>query len=455
MAEFSIAINKAKEQADKYSKYSILLSDYTNQIANISASVNHLGGSTERIRSVLQALSERVKDEAAVADDMGKKLIEILTLYETIEKEICGKSVNTMDEVSKTGGKTGEKTGETGDEKYVASDVKTVLDFLAGLAKNIGKYGKQSGVTLTSSILSYLGILCGTVGSDCKSGADVVSQILALYKSSEGVESGIYKYYEKKLHPYEAFKLDKKYGKMMTGLSIASSAAETVNEWIETYKIFSDSKSSLFDRAEQAIELFGSSLDLGGKVYVAKQAKTKILQIVSSVSGSGKAVNQILATEQTLKYTTTSAVTKKISNVNAFLAVSDVIVSTIAKGVKQYGKVTEDGKIDMGDVGSVSVHASLSGLNAVAGGLSLGIVRFDSEKVAAELENEVYEFSQGDSWAAQYIRDKDNNAALRFGVSVGVGAKIVGTKIVHGVVDKVKTVGSWVSAGYTAVANLF
>lgn len=349
--------------------------------------------------------------------------------------------------------------------KFISSDqqgkqstnehIKTGLTFLSGLNKNLGKYGKQEGVTLSSSILGYLGTLCGVADSDNKSGVDVTSNMISLFKSSFDVETGIYEYFEKTLHPYEASKLDARFGKTMMGFTIASSMAGTAKTGIETYEIFSDPSSTAYDKAAQSIKMGGSFFDLGGNVYIAQQVGTKSLQFVSRVSGSSKAVNQIVATEQKLKYTTSSVATKNISKANTIIAIGSVATSTISSGLKQYGKVTADGEFDMKDVGSVGVHGSLSGLNAVTNSLTLGFVSFDSEKVAADLENEVGDFVKGDSWAAQYIRDQDNNVILRFGLSVGVGVDIVRKKAFNGVVNGAKTVGSWMKTGWNKVTNLF
>lgn len=109
----------------------------------------------------------------------------------------------------------------------------------------------------------------------------------------------------------------------------------------------------------------------------------------------------------------------------------------------------------MGDAGSVGVHSSLSGLNTVSSSLTLGLVHFDSEKVATDIENEADDFIRGDSWAAKQLRDQSNPVAWRFAVSVGSGGYLLGKKVVNGVADGAKTVGSWISTGWNAVTNLF
>lgn len=346
-------------------------------------------------------------------------------------------------------------TQEQNSNKDIGKNFKKGFNVLSGINKNIGKYGKKEGVTLSSSMLSYLGTLCGIANHNSTPCVDITSDILSLFKSSVGVESGIYKYYEKTLHPYEVYKLDARFGKTMTGLSLASSFAGTAEEGIETYKIFSDPNSTAYDKAAQSIKIGGSIFDFGGSAYIAKQASSKTLQFISSASGSPKAVNQILATEQKLKYTTSAAATKNISKANTILALGNVTASTISSGVKRYGEVTADGKFDMGDAGSVGVHSSLSGLNTVSSSLTLGLVHFDSEKVATDIENEADDFIRGDSWAAKQLRDQSNPVAWRFAVSVGSGGYLLGKKVVNGVADGAKTVGSWISTGWNAVTNLF
>lgn len=332
---------------------------------------------------------------------------------------------------------------------------KNGLKYLSILNKNIGKYGENEAVTLSSTVLNYLSVLCGLGSAGEKSGFDITSDILSLFKSSVDVESGLYKYFEKTLHPYEVAKLDLKAGKVMAGLSWFSSFAGTASDGIDAYKVYIDPNSTVYDKAAQSIMLGSSVIDWGGKTYIVSKAGSKTLQFVSSVDKESKAVNQILATEQKLQYATSATVAKKIGKINVFVDMVNVGASTIAGGTKRFGEVTEDGKFDMIDAGSVGVYGSLSGLNTVTSTLTLGLVEFDSEAVAGELENNVDTFLQGDSWAAEYVRDKNNDAVSRFGVSVGIGAYLVGEKIVGGVADGAKTVGSWASAGWNMLTNLF
>lgn len=333
------------------------------------------------------------------------------------------------------------------DDSSAGEKIKTGLNFLSKLNKNIGKYTENERVTLSSSVLGYLSTLCGIANStESKTDIDIISDILSLFKAPIDVENSIYKYFEKTLHPYEVVKLDAKFGKVMTEISLLSGLIGTTDEGIDTYKVFIDQDSTAYDKAAQSIKMGGSVIDFGGKIYVASQARTKTLRFVDEAIGA--------KIESKLKFTTSEAVTKKIANVNMAVDLVDVGASTIASGIKQYGKVTADGELDWNDIGSVGVYGSLSGLDKVTSKLTLGLVNFDSEKVAGELETDVSDFVNSDSWAANYIRNKDNNVVLRVGVSVGAGAYMVGEKIVDGVVDCANTVGSWGAAGWRLVTHL-
>ena len=58
-------------------------------------------------------------------------------------------------------------------------------------------------------------------------------------------------------------------------------------------------------------------------------------------------------------------------------------------------------------------------------GLTLGIVSFDSEEVAADLESGVTTFLNDQSWASKYVQDMNNPSAFRFLVSMGVATDMV------------------------------
>ena len=338
----------------------------------------------------------------------------------------------------------------------IDSDIQNIENMtkeLSGITQNIGEYGEDEGAKLTSSILSYISTLCGIADIKDKSGIDATSYLFSLGKSSLGVEKSIFEYFEETLHPKEAAKLDAKFGKCMIGVSLLADILGTANTGLETYKVFIDSNSTNYDKVAQGLEMGGSIFDSLGDAYIATLASNKSIQIFNKAAGFSKPVNQILSTEIEIKYGTSSSISNKISKASTVFAVGNVLFSTASGGIKRFGEVSADGKVDIVDLSSIGIYGSLSGLDAVSSGLTFGLVHFDSEQVAEELENDVTDFLNEDNWAVNYIRDENNNPFLRFGVSVGSGGYLIGKKVVNGVVDKAKTIGGWISTGWNYATN--
>ena len=339
----------------------------------------------------------------------------------------------------------------------IKSNVKieeSVLKNASSLLNAVGKKKKDKDASLIAALLSYLSSLCGVATKDTTQKTKAASSFLSLFKASGKMELGLYKYYEQKLNVFDTMRLDKKFGKTMTGISLLTKIASTADEGLDTYNTFTDSKSSAYDKSAQVLEMTGSVFDLGVNSYTTVMASKKYLRYVDSISGgSKKVVNQILVDTRELKYTTSSAVSKKIAKASTIVALADVGVSTVASGIRQWGKVSQDGTVSVEDVASVGMYGSLSGLNTVTSSLTLGVVHFDSDGVAKDLEKKASDFAKSDSWAAEAIRDQLRkghwyNDAAAFGLSVGVGAAMVGEKAVDGVKKGAKTVGSWISTGW-------
>lgn len=326
-----------------------------------------------------------------------------------------------------------------------------ILENLAGTAKGIGKYGGSEEATLSAAFLSYLAAACGMLNKEEASASDIVSNFLGLIKSSGKMETGLFNYYEKKLHPYEAAKLDGKFGKTMSCLSILASLVSVAEEGIDTYEIWTNPESSAYEKTAQLLEVLGSGAEFGTNAYIVSLAGSKTLQFVSNTSK-----NQILATSQTLKYTTSKAVTDKISKANTWLAVGKVAVSTASSSIKRFGEVTEDGELTMKDMASVGIYSSMGGISDVVSQFTLGIIDIDGEKVASELEAEATEYLAGDSWAANYVKDQSKDPITRFGVSMYIGGKVLEKKIVNGIEEGVQAIGEGVQAigeGISAVGS--
>lgn len=321
----------------------------------------------------------------------------------------------------------------------VASDI---LSKLSKVVKEIGKKAKDDEMSLSGSVLGYLGTLVKLIEDKPEGNSDVISSMFSLFSGSTAMWGALFNFYENILSPYEASKLFDRFGKTNNILAVLGSIAEFGEEGVDTYNIFTDKNSSIWDKFAQILDLGDAGINVGGKVYIGKLLSTKTLQFI------GNSNNQILATEMpTLKFTTSAEVTKQIKNVGGWLAFADSLISTFSSGFKQYGKVSSDGNVDMTDVGSIGVHGSLAGLDPIVSFFSAGIIHYDSEKFADDLENRADNFIRGDSGLAQYIRDENNNSILRFGASMISGVYVIGDKVVSDVsnvaMSTAETVADW------------
>ena len=57
--------------------------------------------------------------------------------------------------------------------------------------------------------------------------------------------------------------------------------------------------------------------------------------------------------------------------------------------MKRYGQVSKDGKVDIVDGASVGVYSATNGLSKLASSVTFGVVSFDGDKTAKELEDDV------------------------------------------------------------------
>ena len=327
---------------------------------------------------------------------------------------------------------------------------KEVFDVFANFFDGVGDVSDDADLKFASPLIEYFSTLYGFSTTKYESGADATAGWLSLFDKSASLENALYKYFEKTLDPYQASKLYDKFGNGAAGLSIIGSIANFAKEGIESFQIFTDPNSKWYDKTGQLVDFWGSGVKTIGKTYIATDCSSKVLQFVS------KPGNQILATElPELKFTSTKAAAQKLAKAQTYLALGDVAFSSISGGIKKYGQCMEDGEFTWKDAGSVGVSFSCDGLSAVGRGLTFGLVDIDGEAMAQNLEAKADEFVHGDSWAASYIRNEDNNVVLRFGVSVGSGAYLLGKEAVEGVTNGAKAVGGWVSNAWNGFKSIF
>lgn len=126
MAEFSIVLEKGRRQAEGFDRCAALLGDCSDQITGISNSLCQLGGSTGNIKAALRKVSESVGVEQRRSRDLGEKLVNIITIYETTEKKICNDTENSRNGQIGQGtvsGTPGKDTGTEAGDAYGWDDI--------------------------------------------------------------------------------------------------------------------------------------------------------------------------------------------------------------------------------------------------------------------------------------------------------------------------------------------
>ncbi|WP_455721601.1 hypothetical protein [Agathobacter sp.] len=325
-----------------------------------------------------------------------------------------------------------ELNGKVSDSWYkiYIKNIESAIKTIAAIDKKTKKSDKSS---LISDIASYIGTLCGLVDEKPKNSSEIITSWLKLGKSSIKVEKGLYDYFIKTLNPYEASKLADKFGKGNIVLSAISGIAGVGEDGVKMHDVLVDENSNIYDKISQTVSLGGSIADLFGKVKIATMSGTKSLRIISNIEGTSKgAINQILVTDQSVKYTTSKAMGKKIANANNWLTLAEVCVASSASGIKRFGEVSKDGKVDIKDGASVGIYSATNGLSKLASSVTLGVVSFDGDETAKELENDVTAMVNSNSELIKYIGNKNNPWVLR-ALASGCGAvELVGKKVVVG-----------------------
>lgn len=327
------------------------------------------------------------------------------------------KSNAKIDEISKTNSLF--NLGNDGLESIFLKFFKSTSSIIGGIGSITDKFDKTKAAAnefaFTSGILSYAGALVKTFGGKYKNGYDATANWFSLIKSSAKMESGIYKYYMKKLEVNDAFKLYSKSGNLINGVNIVGSVAGTISQAIKTVKTARDGNSSGSDIAASYIDLFSAGTSTIGTTQIISKYGKEILDYSKK------------------KVVPVDAVGKKAAGAQLSLVTS--IFDAGSSGVRKYGEVTEDGKFDLGDAGAIGMAAGINGLvSIVPGGSAVeGIIEATTGKNADDLVNGVlHEFDEIDTEAhnwldehqfvKSYLADESESRFLRNVVGCAVSA---------------------------------
>lgn len=451
MSNFSVQ-KSVNGQAQTLVSISSALSACGNEIRSAQTSLLRRNSCTYQITGALNAAQANLNSLSCKSRNLANGLTNALNAYTAVERELTGSlggwpffavKPESIKQESSIPDSDGAFTGNPLDflkkalekSKYAGSIVKS----LDKLVDNVPSF------SFLAPLLGYIGEATKAFSNKYTNGTEATIGLLGLLKKSTDVETGLFKFYEKYLHPYEALKLDQKFGGVMGALGVAGKATDSIKELINLYTVCGDANSSGYDKTAQFITTIGSGFDTAGKTYVTILGADKVLTFVS------KKGNQILATDLgKLKYTLSDAAKSKIDNANMWIGLIDVGVSTLSGGVKRYGQVAADGVVDMGDVGSIGVYSSCKGLSTVISTGTFGLVDINGEQMAGNLESRADEWLTRENALTNYLHDTNNPTVLRFLAAEAGAVQILAeetadaaTKVFNGAKSGIQACANW------------
>lgn len=395
-------------------------SNICGRINSLKRMVNEQQSKLDAYIRVLQSVSstfyEKDKQISRDANNLTYELRKMRFLSANpLNTKRSSKSKAKIDEISKVNALF--NLNNDGAESIFLKFFESTSSIIGGIGSITDKFDKEKGneFAFTSGILSYAGTLVKTFTGKYKNGCDATANWFSLIKSSAKMESGIYKYYMKKLEVNDAFKLYSKSGNLINGVNIVGSVAGTISQAIKAVKTARDGNSSGSDIAASYIDLFSAGASTIGTTQIISKYGKEILDYSKK------------------KVVPVDAVGKKAAGAKLSLVTS--VFDACSSGVKKYGEVTEDGKFDLGDAGAVGMAAGINGLvSIVPGGSAIeGIIESTTGKNADDLVNGVlHEFDKIDTEAhnwldehqfvKSYLADESKNRFSRNVVGCAVAA---------------------------------
>lgn len=450
MAEIKINIPKVMDLSDDAAQIRSILSDVKNNVNNIKWRID-----------------DRIRDR----NNINNKFDSICKSLDKIEVKVS-RIRNTVESGAHKYFETDKKLSKKGNEVEAKAVSSTSISSAALEFNRIGKnYINDKTVKRDDPILKLISRISGNIGNfDGTSRLCAAGSMLSLFDCFANIENALYDYFGNNLNPFDMSRLANKFGKSMVGLAIAGSVANVIKNGIDTYNVFSNPYSTGYDKAGQLVDMGGSIFTSGGNIYIATQAGKKYLRFVNT-SGFK---NQILYTPG-LKFTNSAELTKKLSTAATVVAIGDVVASTSGEFIRTYGKVSQDGFVDMGDFGELGIRSSVKGLTSILNTATFGFsdavlnVSDNANKVSSGIINfasttgvdfvKSHAISSAYVKNAQFMRDyannPENNIICRGAVSAVSGIFMVNAMALDARIDHFKWIGNGISSGWNSLKSLF
>lgn len=390
-------------------------------------------------RIMLKNRSVKLNTSVLIDDSLRNRISKLIPLFTARNAK---KSTYTLPDVSDSN-----------------SDIVTRLyDFLSNALDGINKFAKDDDITVSGGLVTYISSLYKYATGSYEDGWDIASGTLSMVKNSAKLEDGIYKYYINTLKTNEAFALYNKWGGTINKINIFSNLVGFGGTTIDTVKTITDENSKWYDSTSQFIKLVGAGINTIGSTYITE----KFGKMVISASTPGK--NQILAVPKLV-----NADASGLKNATGWLTLVDSILSASSSGIKKYGKVSEDGSVDMADWGEIGIAFACNGLAKMpVVNIVSGITEASTGATVDDLADKIIETAQGvgtgignitNEWLNKHeamrkaVRSPDGNTLIKSTATNVSMILATGDYIGEKVVDGAESVAGWFSGLKTYFAN--
>lgn len=312
--------------------------------------------------------------------------------------------------------------------------VEKVLRFADKIATGAEKIGDSDEAGLVGPFIGFFSTAYGMYRDrDKQNYGTLASGIGNLIKDAGKITDTIYDYAEDKASLFKAKSMYDQHGYKIKGAKLFTEALALVGDGVKLFHDSGNEDRTVYENWADLVGLYGDGVGLLGDVYIYEKFGEKVIKGVSSSKG---AVNQILAT----KFDVAPIDQAGLDKANLAMSFIRMGFSGIEGGITEYGKMSADGTVTVGDWSSVVGASAAGALAEDISILTFGLVDVDGEKFYESWKNAAFSYVDENPRIKEFIHNEDNNCVLRFFTSLGAVTIGSGKGLCNYVVEKGKEV---------------
>lgn len=461
MSNFEVNYSKLNIHSKEVDSIYKLLESIKQQIDSSNNNLrNYMPSSSYiNIKNSLNAVSGSLQEQLIRIKSLSNGLERVSSTYSRTEAGIKSSKISLTNINGATAdGSSNSKNDSWFDLKNAGEKTSSFFEFFSKILGNKewfdNKFINQAAkLGLIGSVFSYITGLYSFMTGDYKDGLDLSYGVLGFLKKSGSMWTGLYKYYDKTLSPFQAGRLGKVFQTKAGVISLAGNLFGFTKEGINTYKLFSDENSEGYERLNQILKNATSGLDVAESGFALKYGQ------------------KVLSRDVTAKYVwgLSSKNASKMGNASAAISIAKVAADTFIGGNTKYHEVSKDGFVSMDDMGDVLMSGSIRGLTSIVDTATLGLidVKDYTENISSGLKNAVVDpatiyavnspvsraYIESASGWHEFANNPNNPEWQRWGVSVVSGIGMIGAMATDVATTPYRLIYAGAQAGYRAITN--